>query len=204
MTVKYIKLDAEHTQWDSALYSSKPRQIRRLTTEEARKQHWFPVKETFGVNPDTELHRNVVKSWEVVDGFVQITYEAELQSVERRRMVMINRVNRQVDRVLNGGITFNGVTLDTDEKSLQRVTGAVLRTLIDADYSTEWVTEDNTRITLEGAQIQELGKAFEAHQRKNILFGRDLKDSINSSEEPETFDISEGWPSTEYPEVPAE
>ena len=47
MSVKYVKLNTAHTEWESALYSMKPRQIRRLTDEQAREHHWFPVKEYF-------------------------------------------------------------------------------------------------------------------------------------------------------------
>lgn len=203
MSVKYVKLNSEHTEWESALYSMKPRQIRRLTTEQAREQHWFPVKEQFEPLPDRDLYRNVMQSWEVVEGFVEVHYVPEMIYLNGRRDVMVERVNQMRETMLRGGITFNGNRFDTKQDTMQRITGAVLSVMLDETFSTDWITEDNQTVNLSAAEIVGLGKAFAAHESAMIMFARDLKDSILASDEPETFDVNEGWPSTVYGETPA-
>lgn len=201
--MKYVKLNTAHTEWDSAVYSMKPRQIRRLNDDQARKQHWFPVKELFEPAPDRDLYRNVVSSWEIVEGVVEIKYVPELVNLSHRKQILTDRVIRIRDEKLDGGLVFQGTELDTDAAAVQNVSGAVLSVLLDPSFTTRWVTADNSRITLGAEEIKALGKAFAKHREVNIMFARDLKDSIEASETPETFDVREGWPSNEYGAVEA-
>lgn len=203
MSVKYVKLTSDHTEWDSALYSMKPRQIRRLTTEQARDQHWFPVKETFQPLPDRDLYRNVMQEWQIIDGFVEIQYVPEMIYLNGRKDVMVDRVNEMRESMLRGGITYNGNRFDTKQDTMQRITGAVLSVMLDETFSTDWITEDNQTVNLTATDIIGLGKAFAAHESAMIMFARDLKDSILASDAPETFDVNDGWPSTVYGETPA-
>ena len=202
MSVKYVKLNAAHTEWESALYSMKPRQIRRLTDEQAREHHWFPVKEYFEPLPDRDLYRNVRQSWTIVDGHVEVRYVPEMIYLEGRREVMAKRVHQIREDYLRGGIEFNGNRFDTKPETMQRVTGAVLSVLLDETFTTDWITEDNQTVTLTGQEIIALGKAFAEHEGKMIMFARELKDAIMISNEPETFVINEGWPSTVYTFTP--
>lgn len=202
MSVKYVKLNAEHTEWDSALYSMKPRQIRRLTDEQATQHHWFPVKEYFEPLPDRELYRNVRESWSLVDGHVEVRYVPEMIYLEGRRDIMAKRVHALREEKLRGGIEFNGNRFDTKAETMQRITGAVLSVMLDETFTTDWITEDNQTVTLNGTDIVGLGKAFAEHESRMIMFARDLKDSILASNEPETFVIDEGWPSTVYGQAP--
>lgn len=201
MPVKYVKLNTAHTEWESALYSMKPRQIRRLTDDQAREQHWFPVKEYFEPLPDRDLYRSVRQSWEIVDGYVEIRYEPEMIYIEGRRDVMAKRVHAIREEKLRGGIEFKGNHFDTKPETMQRITGAVLSVMLDDTFTTDWITEDNKTITLNSQDIVMLGKAFASHEGKMIMFARELKDAILLSDEPETFVIDEGWPSTVYGQV---
>lgn len=198
MSVKYVKLNAEHTEWESALYSMKPRQIRRLTDAQARDQHWFPVKEFFEPLPDRQLYRSVRDTWAVVDGYVEVQYKSEMIYLQGRREIMASRIHELRNDKLRGGVTYNGDRFDTKPETMQRITGAVLSVMLDETFTTDWITEDNQSVTLNAQQIVELGKAFAAHESKMIMFARDLKDGVLSSDEPETFVINEGWPSTVY------
>lgn len=202
MSTKYVKLTADHSDWESALYSMKPRQIRRLSDDEARAQHWFPVKESFQPSPDRDLYRNVVSSWEIVNGFVEVSYVPELIYLNGRRDVMATRVHELRERKLRGGIIVNGVEFDTQTETYQRVTGAVLSVMLDETFTTDWIAADNSTVTLDGPAIIELGKALASFEAANIMFARDLKDAILVSNEPETFQIDEGWPSNVYGTTP--
>lgn len=202
MSVKYVKLNAEHTEWESALYSMKPRQIRRLKDEDLIKHHWFPVKEYFEPLPDRDLYRNVRQSWEIVDGYVEVQYAPEMIYLQGRREIMADRVHKIREDYLRGGIEYNGNRFDTKPETMQRITGAVLSVMLDETFTTDWITEDNQTVTLSAQDIVTLGKAFAEHESKMIMFARDLKDAILASDEPETFVINEGWPSTVYGQAP--
>lgn len=198
MSVKYVQLNENHTEMVTAIYSMKPRQIRRLVDSELAKHHWFTVRESFQPLPDSQLYRNVIQSWELVDGVVEVQYAPEMIYLNGRREVMRNRVHAIREEKLNNGIIFNGVNYDSTSETKQRITGAVLSVVLDQTFQTDWITADNTTVTLNGEDIIRLGKAFAEHESQIIMFARGLKDSIMSSDEPETFDIYEGWPTNEF------
>lgn len=198
MTSKYVKLNADKTEFESAVYSSKPRQIRRLSDADAKKHNWYPVKESFQTSPDRELYRNVIDTWSIVDGYVEIKYKPEMIYLDGRRDIMKNRVHELRNEKLRGGLVFNGNNFDTETDTYQRVSGAVLSVMLDETFETDWITADNTTVRLTGPEIIELGKAYAKFEEQHIMFARDLKDSVLASDEPETFDIESGWPSNVF------
>lgn len=61
------------------------------------------------------------------------------------------------------GIAVNGVSIATDRDSQALLTSAVVSAMLDENYSVEWKQPDGTFISLNAAQIIELGKAVRAH-----------------------------------------
>lgn len=201
MSKKYVQLDESHSKMITAIYSMKPRQIRRLDDSELVNHHWFTIHEHYSELPDQQLYRHVIGSWELVDGVVEVHLTPELIDLDLRRDIMNERVQSLREEKLNGGIVYNGVNYDSSSKTKQRITGAVLSVMLDSTFKTDWITADNTKVNLDGEEIVGLGKAFTEYETQIIMFARTLKDSIMASDEPESFDIHSGWPSNEFSNI---
>lgn len=195
---KYVKLSDDRTEWKSALFSQKPPQIRRFDDSEIHHHDWFVVVENRAEAKDRELFREEIDRWEVVNNQVHVYYKNVPKDIETRREVMCRRCTEFRDQRLNSGLTFNGYRLDSGPETYKRVIGAVLSTVLDPNYSTDWITEDNEAILLAQADIVALGQAFEAFERTHVMECRLKKDSIMASLDPENFDVTAGWPTNEF------
>lgn len=196
---KYVKLKADHSEFDSAIYATRPRQLRSISVSDYRKHHWFMVEEHYEYRSDPQLYRYVRTGWELKDdGKVHVYYKPELVNVETRRSIVSNRVNEVRDRKIAGGIVVKGNTFDTRPQTYVRVAGAVIKAMRDENFSTPWVTQDNKTVMLSNQDILDLGDAFAEFEGQNIMFARHLKDQVEASDTPEAFDINEGWPDNKF------
>ncbi len=197
---KFVKLKPNHTELDSAVYSSLPRQLRSVQGNYAD-YDWFVVEEHYEFRSDAELYRMVMTSWELKeDGKVHMYYVPELVGLELRRSIVSNRVTKLRDEKLLEGVMFRGKVFDTRPETYMRVTGAVLKAVRDPAFETVWITEDNSTVNLTSADILALGDAYAAFEGTMVLFARQLKDSVEASDVPEEFSITDGWPSLTFGE----
>lgn len=196
---KYVKLKADRSDFDSAIYATRPRQLRSLSVSDYRKHHWFMVEEHYQPRTDAQLYRYVRKSWELQeDGKVHIFYEPELVNLEMRRRIMSDRVTEVRNRQIATGVKIKGFLFDTRPETYVRVAGSVIKAMRDEEFGTPWITEDNQTVMLTNKDILDLGDAYADYEVKNIMFARSLKDQVEASDTPEEFDIHDGWPSNEY------
>ena len=196
---KYVKLKSDLSRFDSAIYSTRPRQLRSINESEYKAYGWYFVEEHYEYRTDKDLYRYVQQSWEIQeDGKVHVFYIPEMVSLEARRSIMSQRVTELRDRKLQNGLIFRGKEFDTQPQTYVRLTGAVLKAVRDPQFGTGWITRDNSQVLLANEDVLSLGDAYADFESQFIMFARGLKDQIEESMTPEQFDITTGWPSNEY------
>lgn len=196
---KYVKLSDDRTQWESALFNVKPIPLRRHDDSLLPSFNWFTVQEHKEPLPDRELYTQERTSWELIDDVVHVTYTPILVNVERRREVLSRRCTELRNRKLRGGLSFMGHRFDTEQETYTRILGASIKASRSPEaFSIDWITEDNTTVTMNAEQFMMFGDVFASFEEQHIMYARSLKDQIEASETPETIDYTQGWPSTEF------
>lgn len=198
MTKKYVRLSDDHTEIKSATFSVKPKQIRRLPDEVIPEHNWFTVVEHRAILPDRELYHHRRASWELIDDVVHMHYEPVLIGLDERREIIVARCQEFRDDRLGAGIVFNGKLIDTRLETKLRVSGLVIKAMQDSTFTSNFITEDNSIVTFNAQDIIAFGDAFAQFEAEQIFYGRQLKDQIMASDEPETIDYTAGWPSIEF------
>lgn len=194
--MKYIKLSKDHRSLESALYSQKPRQIRRLSDDIIHHHDWFLVDEVYPTEQKNKnLYELVRERWEVVQDRVVFHYTFKLRPIEHRRQYYIDRVNDIRASVLATPIVFDGRPFDRDQHSMVRITGATIMAITDPEYTVEWITADNTSVIMSAEDVVKMGKSQAIFESNVINFARVLKDRIKESNNPESIDIQADWPS---------
>lgn len=114
-------------------------------------------------------------------------------------------VDKERDRRLSAGFTFNGFEFDSDERSIQKVDAAAMKANIavlagavagdlrwfDPDEDFDWIARDNSRVTLDAHDMAAMGDALAIHQKQIIYAARDLKDLATI---PSDFASDQYWP----------
>lgn len=197
---KYIKLNADKSDFASALFNVKPNPVKRHPDEKLPEYNWYPVIEVKPHLPDQELYRNERSSWRITeDGLkIEITYEPTLVPLEQRQRVISERITKHRNQLLSGGIVFQGKPIDTRPETKQRVTALYLKAMSDPGFTSPFITEENEQIQLDSAGLIALGEAFFQYEGELVFYARAIKDQVEVSETPETVDISAGWPSNEF------
>ncbi|KAF0136640.1 MAG: hypothetical protein FD139_699 [Methylocystaceae bacterium] len=113
--------------------------------------------------------------------------EAALQALADRRW-----------RAETGGISVNGSTVATDDKSQAKLVGACLAATLDASYSVQWKFADRGFVTLDRDQIIAIAQAVRTHVQ--ACFDREaaLAEAIEAAPDEQalaTINIEGGWPS---------
>lgn len=105
--------------------------------------------------------------------------------IEAMRAAKVREIDAALDAAIAGGFDFNGVRYDSDAKSIVRISGAVTLSMLDPDFTTDWITYDNSVVTLDAAGLAGLGAAAGAHESVQIFHARSLKDQVLSATTPE-------------------
>ena len=96
---------------------------------------------------------------------------------ERRRQT----INQERNERLRAGIAYGGNIFDSDDKTIQRITAIFTCSLFDPDFTAEFITKDNKKITLTNADCKALGRAAAAHEQGVVFTARQMKDSVISA-----------------------
>ncbi|TDQ40945.1 DUF4376 domain-containing protein [Tepidicella xavieri] len=111
------------------------------------------------------------------------------------------RVNAERYRQETMPLTYLGKTFDADERSIQRITGAVqaaqAAVSAGAPFSIDWVCADNTEITLDAQQMIGMPAALMQRVYAVHLHARQLKaavDAATTEADLAAIDIATGWP----------
>lgn len=109
----------------------------------------------------------------------------------------------------NAGITVQGIAIDTDQTGQETISGAVLNTLLDPDFTARWktaaVNPDGSAvwITLDAATIRAIGQALTAHTEACFAVeaakqaGLAALDSVEAIEAWLETELDAGWPGNE-------
>jgi len=101
-------------------------------------------------------------------------------TAEQRREELIANINTERDRRLAQPFSFRGNLYDRDEKSLARITGAAtlagFALLAGKEQTTQWITNNNTVVTLSAQEMLDLGTAAAIVEANIIFAARRLKD----------------------------
>jgi len=196
---KYIKLSNDHKELRSALYSQKPRQIKRLSDDVIHYHDWFVVEEVYPTEAkNMNLYQPVRDDWYVDGTRVKFVYRYDLKPVEMRRQYMVDKVNDYRAQYLNQAISLDGNLYDRDEKSMMRIAGATVMAITDSTYQVEWVTANNGSVILTAGEVVKLGKAQAIFESRVINYARRIKDEMLASDSPESIDYLNGWPSPHF------
>lgn len=104
-----------------------------------------------------------------------------------------DEVNSERDRRIEETFEFRGKVIDNDDASQGRMQKAALRALQDPEASFEWITADNTLLTLSAEGLIEMANASSSHEARMIQAARKLKDM---SPTPRDFKEDTYWKGT--------
>jgi hypothetical protein len=105
------------------------------------------------------------------------------------------RIDSIRDQKLRGGyVNYDGHGYDTRAESLQRMTGLTLKALMDADFTSPWVTQENVTVMLTAPDIFAVGNLMAEREAAFVFYARQLKDAVFASDDPDLIDIEARWP----------
>jgi hypothetical protein len=97
--------------------------------------------------------------------------------IDAMRAAKLRELDVARDAAIAGGFEFDGTMFDSDAKSIQRISGAVTLSMLDPAYVTEWISFDNSTVTLDAAGLAGLGVAAGQHEASQIFKARGLKNA---------------------------
>lgn len=119
-------------------------------------------------------------------------------SLQQRRAERAALVNLLRDEKASSGVTFDGNSFDTDPVSRANLTGAVASAGGGGGGlppGLQWRTADNQLVAMNPQKLAQLGRAVLDHVNACYVRSWALKDAIAASNDPESIDITAGWPS---------
>lgn len=137
--------------------------------------------------------------WEITS----LPEEAITQNIQTKKQRMIEQVNSKRDELEESGFIYMGKLIDSDSRSVQRISTAVqaaqIAITINTPFQLDWMCADNTILILTAEQLLGMPVALATHANAIHIYGRSVKDIINNattSTELDAIDINSGWPST--------
>jgi len=120
----------------------------------------------------------------------------------------LRAVDRERDRRIAAGFTFQGVGFQTDPDSVKRIAGAASAALVaitidaaapgdlrwaDPDADFVWIAADNSLVPMDAPSVIAFGKAYMAHERALVFAAKAIKDRIRTGESVDVAAAPE-WP----------
>lgn len=164
-----------------------------------------------GVDPDglTEIREaDYVRirsggTFQIVDGEV-VEQPPETIALTVLRARQLAAINTERDRREESGFPYRGMLLDSNPRSVQRITTAVLAAQVALStgqpYSIDWTCADNSTLSLDAAGVIGMPVALAQHAAELHAHARTLKmtvEAAGSEAELDTIDIHAGWPGGE-------
>lgn len=118
-------------------------------------------------------------------------------TIEQRRAERSALVNILREQKVAGGVTFDGKRFATDPLSRANLSGAVASANGPGGVppGLVWRSEDNQAVPMTPQKLAQFGRAVLDHVNACYACSWQLKDAIASSNDPESVDITAGWPS---------
>lgn len=120
------------------------------------------------------------------------------QKAEQTRQALVSSIAARRWQAETGGITVNGIAIDTGRDSQALITGAAVSAMLDPSYALRWKTPDGF-VDLTGEQVIGVATAVRAHVQACFDREAELLDALEAGTfTPEMLD--EGWPNEPLPE----
>jgi len=91
-----------------------------------------------------------------------------------------------------GGITLDGLQINTDDRSKVLINGAALEATIDPEYVMQWKSGDGF-VQLTGAQVIGIARAVRAHVQACFDREAELVEALNAGTYSDDM-LEQGWP----------
>ncbi len=148
----------------------------------------------------TPTHKLADGSWVFPDGYdpADLTPLIEMDFLEPAKRATLERVKALREKAKDGGIVTSWGPLETDPDSRTNINGAVqMATILGPQFSIVWRMRDNSEVTLNAAQMIQLGLLVGQHvsacqYRKNELDAAIA--AAATAAELEAIDLEAGWP----------
>jgi len=119
--------------------------------------------------PWARVWNNALMAWED---------QRTLQDIKDEQWSLIKQARSQAEY---SGFTWDGSTFDSDEKSQNRITGAVTLAQINPAFAIDWVLADNTTRTLGQNDMLQVGGALGTHVATQFAKGVGLRAQIDAA-----------------------
>lgn len=118
-------------------------------------------------------------------------------TIEQLRAERSALVNILRDQKVAGGVTFDGKRFDTDTLSRANLSGAVSSANGPGGVppGLVWRSADNEAVPMTPQKLAQLGRAVLDHVNACYTRSWQIKEAIAASSDPESIDITAGWPS---------
>ncbi|WP_313489194.1 DUF4376 domain-containing protein [Stutzerimonas nitrititolerans] len=120
------------------------------------------------------------------------------QKAEQARQALVSSIAARRWQAETGGITVNGIAIDTGRDSQALITGAAVSAMLDPSYALRWKTPDGF-VDLTGDQVIGVATAVRAHVQAAFDREAELLDSLAAGTLTEAM-LEEGWPNEPVPE----
>jgi hypothetical protein len=118
--------------------------------------------------------------------------EAEAEAVRPSAQDRLKaQVEARRDEAIAAGIVIDGLPVQTDDISQQRITGAALAASLDPTLEVRWKVGNGAFVTLDAASVIAIAQAVRAHVQACFDREADLRDAIDAGEAP---DVESAWP----------
>lgn len=125
------------------------------------------------------------------------TFSAEPKDIDTLRAMWRDKLKARRDIAQFGGMSLNGLTLQTDIDSQTKYVGAAVAAMLDGAYTVQWKTGDGTFVELSAGQIIGISQAVREHVQhcydNEAVLAAEIESAgdLNSLQ---SIDIEAGWP----------
>lgn len=147
----------------------------------------MPDRSTIKIPP---LHPDKITMWNGMNWYNIDKTTGEVSARESEESILARISARRFDEEV-GGMTVNGMWVDTSRDSQSLITGAALAATLDSNYSVKWKT-GKTFVTLTAEEIIALASAVRAHVQKCFDREAELFEAVEEGKFEESM-LEEGW-----------
>ena len=136
-----------------------------------------------------DISGNWVYKWRVVN----VPKEIVLAKLKAKQSEVWNSIQLMREKISNGGILVGGKWFHTDNESLTKY----LSLLIAGDNipsNIMWKTMDGSKVLMTASLVKNIYNSNIAFSMNVFNIAEVLKEQMLSLEDPETFDVTLGWP----------
>jgi len=114
------------------------------------------------------------------------------EQLAQAKSAKIAQINAERDVNIAAGVTYDGNEYQTDEASIADLAQATQMATINNASSVNWLTQDNTVITLTLTKLKALANAVFLLKTTEIYAARLRKDAVNAAKTTEEIESIEG------------